>query len=77
MNKVVLLSRFIATIPMLTAGVSAVVFGVLAFIWLGMAVLCVFNVLVFYTCSHFYEDTVNAVQEFLVKMAEDIIKDLS
>jgi len=72
----VLLSRFIATIPMLTAGVSAVVFGVLAFIWLGMGVLCAFNVLVFYTCSHFYEDTVDAVQDFLVRMAEDIIDSL-
>ena len=77
MNKMVLLSRFIATIPMLTAGVSAVVFGALAFTWLWMGVLSAFNVLVFCTCGYFYEDTVDAVQDFLVRMAEDIINDLN
>ena len=77
MNRITLLSRFIATIPMLIALVSIVVFGALAItecLWLG--ILCALNTLVFATCSHFYEDTVDAVQEFLVRMAEDIIKDL-
>lgn len=77
MNRITLLSRFIATIPMLTAGVSAVIFGALAFTWLWMGVLSTFNVLVFFTCSHFYEDTVDAVQDFLVRMAEDIINNLN
>ena len=71
------MSRFIATIPMLIALVSIVVFGSLAVtecLWLG--ILCALNTLVFATCSHFYEDTVDAVQEFLVRMAKDIIKEL-
>ena len=62
---------------MLIALASIVVFGALAFtecLWLG--ILCALNTLVFATCSHFYEDTVDAVQDFLVRMAEDIIKDL-
>lgn len=72
----ILLSRFIATIPMLTAGVSAVVFAVFAFTWLWLGVLSAFNVLVFCTCGHFYEDTVDAVQDFLIRMAKDIVKEL-
>lgn len=65
--------RLLAAVPMLGAGVAAIVFGVMAFdnaMWI-LATIC--NIYSFLVCAIHYEDTVRSLAIFIKLMAEDTL----
>lgn len=66
--------RLLATLPMLGAGVSVIVFWVLTVnspLWI-LAVIV--NTYSFAVCAAHYEDTVRYIAAFIKRMAEDALR---
>lgn len=65
--------RFMATIPMLGAGIALIMFGIMAFdnpLWILEAIASFWS---FMVCATHYEDTVRNLAIFIKLMAKDAL----